>query len=94
MLFHITHTHAYETCMAHDDKAKTKFSDTISRSKSLGIKVHGIYSDPPGHQIFMILEADTMELLVKFMNPIIDFGDYDVRPVLDFEDAIKSLNTN
>ena len=42
----------------------------------------------------MILEADTMELLVKFMNPIIDFGDYDVRPVLDFEDAIKSLNTN
>ena len=90
MLFHVTHTHGYETCMAHDEDAKAKFSETIS--KKTDIKVHGVYADPPGHQIFMILETDTMEQLVKFLNPIIDFGDYDIRPVLNFKTAIESLS--
>ncbi|SVE64890.1 uncharacterized protein METZ01_LOCUS517744, partial [marine metagenome] len=28
MLFHVPHTHAYTTCMAHDEKGKAKFSQT------------------------------------------------------------------
>ncbi len=94
MLFHITHTHGYETCMAHNQENKTKFSQAISRAKELEIKVHGVYADPPGHQIFMVLEADTMEQLVKFLNPIIDFGDYDIRPVLNFSTAMETLSDN
>jgi len=94
MLFHITHTHGYEACMAHDEARKTKFSQTISNAEKLEIKVHGIYADPPGHQIFMIVETATMEKLVKFLDPIIDFGDYDIRPVLDFETAVKNLSNN
>ena len=92
MLFHVTHTHGYETCMAHDEDAKVKFSETISKKSE--VKVHGVYADPPGHQIFMILEADTMEQLVKFLNPIIDFGDYNIRPILNFNTAIESLSNN
>ena len=42
----------------------------------------------------MILETDSMEKLVKFLDPIIDFGDYDIRPVLDFETAVKNLSNN
>ena len=42
----------------------------------------------------MVLEADTMEQLVKFLNPIIDFGDYDIRPVLNFSTAMETLSDN
>ena len=94
MLFHIIHTHAYSTCMAHDEKNKTKFSQTISNAEKLGVKVYGVYADPPGHQIFMIVETDTMEQIVKFLDPIIDFGDYDIRPVLNFSTAVASLSNN
>ena len=94
MLFHVTHTHGYETCMAHNQDNKKQFSQAISNSEKLDIKVHGIYADPPGHQIFMVLEADTMEQLVKFLDPIIDFGDYDIRPVLNFSTAMETLSDN
>ena len=94
MLFHVTHTNSYTTCMAHDEKGKAKFSQTISNTEKSGVKVHGVYADPPGHKIFMIVETDTMEQIVKFLDPIIDFGDYDIRPVLDFETAVKNLRNN
>lgn len=94
MLFHVTHTHAYTTCMAHDEKGKAKFSQTISNAEESGVKVHGVYADPPGHQIFMVVETDTMEQLVKFLDPIIALGDYEVRPVLNFLTAIASLSNS
>ena len=94
MLFHITHTHGYETCMAYDEARKTKFSQTISNAEKSEIKVHGVYADPPGHQIFMVVETEAMEQLVKFLDPIIDFGDYDIRPGLNFSTAIANLSNN
>ena len=94
MLFHVTHTHGYETCMAHNQDNKTKFSQTISNAKESNVIVHGVYADPPGHQIFIVLETDTMEQLVKFLDPIIDFGDYDIRPVLNFSTAMETLSNS
>jgi len=80
--------------MGHDNERKTKFLETVSAGDLLNVKVHGVYADPPGHQIFMVLETDTMEQLVKFLNPIIDFGNYNIRPILNFETAVKSLSNN
>ena len=94
MLFHVTHTHGYETCMAHDEKSKEKFAQTMSNAENCNVTVHGVYADPPGHQIFIVVESETMEQLVKFLDPVIDLGDYDIRPVLNFEAAIKTLSNN
>ena len=80
--------------MAHDEEGKTKFSQTIATAEESGVKVHGVYADPPGHQIFMVVETDTMEQLVKFLDPIIDFGDYDIRPVLNFSTAMATLSNS
>jgi hypothetical protein len=80
--------------MAHDGKAKANFSQTLSNAEESGVKVHGVYADPPGHQIFMVVETDTMEQLVKFLDPIIDLGDYEVRPVLNFSTAIANLSNS
>ena len=71
MLFHVTHTHGYETCMAHDETSKAKFMQTISNAEESGVKVLGVYADPPGHQIFMVIETETMEQLVKFIDPVL-----------------------
>ena len=46
MLFHVTHTHGYTTCTAHDGKAKTNFSQTISNAEESGVKARGVYADP------------------------------------------------
>ena len=54
----------------------------------------GFMLTPPGHQIFMVVETDTMEQLVKFLDPVIDLGDYEVRPVLNFSTAIASLSNS
>ena len=94
MLFHVTHTHGYETCPAHDEAVKTEMSQTISNAQASGVTVHGAYADPPGHQIFMVVETETMEQLVKFLDPIIDFGDYEIRPVLNFATAIANLSNS
>ena len=80
--------------MAHDEEGKTKFSQTIATAEESGVKVHGVYADPPGHQIFMVVETDTMEQLVKFLDPIIDFGDYDIRPVLNFSTAMANISNS
>ena len=71
-----------------------KFSQTISKAEESGVKVHGVYADPPGHQIFLVVETDTMEQLVKFLDPVIDLGEYDVRPVLNFSTAMANLSNN
>ena len=94
MLFHVTHTHGYETCIAHDEKSKSKLIQTIFETEVSGVKVWDAFSDPPGHQIFIIIESDSMEQLVKFLDPIIDIGDYDVRPVLNLRTAVENLSNN
>jgi len=52
MLFHATHKHSYQTCHAHDDKRKAKMMESIQSADGLGIKVHGVYVDHPGHVFF------------------------------------------
>jgi hypothetical protein len=80
--------------MAHDGKAKTNFPLTISNTEESGVKAHGFYADPLGHQIFLVVESDTREQLVKFLDPVIDLGDYEVSPFLNFSTAIASLSNS
>lgn len=80
--------------MAHDGKAKTNFPQTISNTEESGVKAHGFYADPLGHQIFLAVESDTREQLVKFLDPVIDLGDYEVSPFLNFSTAIASLSNS
>ncbi len=80
--------------MAHDGKAKTNFPQTISNTEESGVKAHGVYADPLGHQIFLVVESDTREQLVKFLDPVIDLCDYEVSPFLNFSTAIASLSNN
>ena len=91
MLFHATHKHSYQTCHAHDDKRKAKMMESIQSADGLGIKVHGVYVDRPGQVFFFILEADEMEQIVKFFDPMFELGDANIKPIMSMQDALAAI---
>jgi len=93
MLFHATHTHSYQTCHAHDEDKKSKIVEAIQASEEIGIKIHGIYVDPPGHSGYFVLEADTMEQVVQFFDPMLELGDTDIHPVMSMQAALAALKS-
>ena len=93
MLFHATHTHSYQTCHAHDENRKAKVVEAVQTSEEIGIKIHGIYVDPPGHSAYFVLEADTMEQVVQFFDPMFELGDTDIHPVMSMQAALDALKS-
>ncbi len=49
--------------------------------------------DGPGHAFFMLLEADSYEAIMNFFEPLLEIGDADIRPVMDFA-AVLDLSKN
>ena len=94
MLFHATHTHRYQTCHAHDEDRKAKVVEAVQVSEEIGIKIHGIYVDPPGHSAYFVLEADTMEQVVQFFDPMLELGDTDIHPVMSMQAALDALKSS
>jgi len=92
MLFHATHKHSYQTCHAHDDEKKSKVMESLKSAEEIGVKVHGVYVDPPGHIAYYNLEADTMEQVVQFFDPLLELGDTDIKPVMDLQAALAVLD--
>ena len=91
MLFHATHTHSYQTCHAHDEARKAKIMEAVKSADESGLKIHSIHVDPPGHVGFFLLEADTMEQIVQFFDPMLELGDTDIRPVMSMQAALDAL---
>ena len=79
MLFMITSKHDYSTCQANHPENHKHFSDTLSNLGDHGIKVHAMYSNRLQHTAFIVCEADSMEQLDAGFNPILDYGNYEVR---------------
>jgi len=91
MLFHATHTHSYQTCHAHDEARKAKIMEAVKSADESGLKIHSIHVDPPGHVGYFLLEADTMEQIVQFFDPMLELGDTDIRPVMSMQAALDAL---
>jgi hypothetical protein len=92
MLFHTTITHSYQTCHAHDENKKAKMMAAIQNAHEVGLNVHGVYVDPPGHTFYMVLEADSMEQIVQFFDPMLELGHADIHPVMTMQAALDSIS--
>lgn len=94
MLFHVTAKHEVAFCGAYDQPLQEKVGEAwrnLGRlSEELGVKIKSWGLDAPGHTIFMLLEAESVASISKFLlsNPMRQ--DYDVRPVLSL-DEIKGM---
>jgi hypothetical protein len=93
MLFHATHTHSYQTCHAHDEDRKAKVMEAIQSATDIGINIIGIFVDPPGHVAYFVLEAESMEQIVQFFEPLLELGNTDISPVMSMQAALDTLKS-
>ena len=90
MLFHITHTHTEQTCPAHDpERIKDTFGKFHEKADKLGVKVVSSYIDSPGHNMFFVIDTDKAENIDKLMHLGLTIGTAQVKPVIDWNKAIK-----
>ncbi len=93
MLFHVTHTHTEATCPYHNDEIRDRsFGQVLPSLTDAGISVVGAWTDPPSHQMFFVLEADSYDALHRGLAPIIDQGTADIRAVTDFGRAVEEVS--
>jgi uncharacterized protein DUF3303 len=64
MLFHITQVHAPESCPVDEGGSNSLFDPNVP-----GIKLIGRYGANAQHTLFLIVEADDVNTLHKFLLP-------------------------
>lgn len=90
MLFHVTHTHTWETCPYHDpEKARATFGKTFAGMGETGAELLGAWVDAPAHKVFLVIDADTADQVEAALAPIIDIGSAETRPVSVAADVVK-----
>jgi len=90
MLFHITHTHTPENCPSHNpEQLKATFGQMIANVETAGVNLIGAYVDIPAHEFFLIAEADRIEQINEVLDPALEMGYAEVRPVVDALAALK-----
>ena len=61
MLFHVTHTHTEHTCPINDQGVMGEtFGKVFSSLTESGVDVVGWWDDPPAHQMFFVLDANSV----------------------------------
>ena len=82
MLFHVTHTHDYQTCMAHREEARNEFNDGFTKAATANnVQIIATYNNRGRHTRIWILEAPDYHAVDKASEPILKFGNYDIMPV-------------
>ncbi|MFW5942869.1 MAG: DUF3303 domain-containing protein [Chloroflexota bacterium] len=91
MLFHITHTHNAENCSAHKPERQKDFAGVMQNAGDFGVTLHGAYADAPGHAVYLIVEADDALALAGLLGPVLEYGQYEIRPVADAGQLLAEL---
>ena len=93
MLFHVKHTHSWETCPYHDpDRALNTFGRAMRGiMDSSDIELVGAYVDAPAHTTFLLIEAGAASQIEEALAPVIDMGWAETRPVVDFEEVMSRV---
>ena len=82
MLFHVTHTHDYQTCMAHREDLRSEFNDGFTKAAvANNVQILATYNNRGRHTRIWILEAADYHAVDKALEPILKFGNYDIMPV-------------
>jgi hypothetical protein len=94
MLYLAAHSHTLENCPAREGKEavekhyRSLQSDVAGR---LGVKVHALYTAPMEHSRFVILEADSVEALRDYLEPLYMRGKVDIFPIISFSERVAAL---
>ena len=90
MLFHVTHTHSWESCPYHDpERATATFGKMLAGAADAEAKLVGAWIDAAAHQIFLVLDADSPTQIEEFLAPVIDVGWAKTRVVGDAMEVVR-----
>ena len=67
--------------------------EAIQSATDIGINIIGIFVDPPGHVAYFVLEAESMEQIVQFFEPLLELGNTDISPVMSMQAALDALKS-
>lgn len=76
MLFHIKQSHTPENCPYQRGGSRS-----LQNHEAAGISVKAMYLDFPGHNIFMIVEANSVDALQQFLAPGVRTCTTEITPV-------------
>ncbi len=62
MLFHITQTHSAESCPKDEGGSKSLYDPNV-----VGLKLRAVFGAFAEHEIYYLVEADSMEAIQKFL---------------------------
>ncbi len=65
------------------DRPARRRGEFASRAQGLGVKLHGNYVDAPGHAVYIVMEAEDAMAISRLLEPVLEFGHYEIRPVVD-----------
>ena len=90
MLFIVYHRHTAEMCPGGNVRPDREFLMKLEeQTKTAGVKIIEGYIDGPGHQFYLVVEADDNAKLNKAIEQLRIVGDTnDIVPVLKFSDAV------
>jgi hypothetical protein len=71
MLFHISGTHSYDTCNAHNPDKLAVQTAAFATAEEYGVKIHFHVVNRLEHNIFLLVEADSMEFAQFEITPVI-----------------------
>ncbi|MEM3030586.1 MAG: DUF3303 family protein [Candidatus Micrarchaeia archaeon] len=90
MLFVIRHEHECVNCPVDHPEPVLKMASR-EHARKHGVRLKGSYVAAPEHTFYFIVEADSYELLAKFLRPLMKLGKPQISPVEDLATAVKRV---
>lgn len=89
MLYMVLHRHTAEMCPGGNVRPDKEFTTKLDKQiKETGVKLVEGYLDGPGHEFYIVIEADDIAKLNTAVEQLRLVGDNKIVPVMKFSDAI------
>jgi hypothetical protein len=93
MLLHIKHVHTWDNCPAHNPEKIALLKKVLASGGEKGVRVISATVDAPAHTFFFMLEADSMEHVTRWFEPLLEWGQGEVDPVTDLMATSNMMET-
>ena len=92
MLFHVTMTHTVENCAAYHKEMRPELFESFEKLEALGkelnVKLHYFTWCGPAHVAFVLLEAETVSAVSRYLFSMPMPQDSTIVPVEHMQDTI------
>jgi hypothetical protein len=85
MLIHMKHVHTWNNCPAHNPEKIALLKKVLDTAGDKEVRVLSATVDAPAHTFFFLIEADGMESVTRWWEPLLEWGQGEVDPVTELK---------